>query len=160
MGEQFGVSRTPIRKALQQLMHEGLLEGRPNTGVKVAVARPADAICDFIVIIRRMVEIFALRIFFNQLTESDFAHWQSILERMRQACVEEDYTAIAKHDIDFHRSIVRRAAAARPGIDLDVARWASTLPFRKRNARIIRMQWRFMKNTWESWKHSRAATSR
>ena len=57
LGEQFGVSRTPIREALQQLMHEGLLEGRPNIGVKVA-ARPADAICDFIVIIRRMIESF------------------------------------------------------------------------------------------------------
>jgi DNA-binding GntR family transcriptional regulator len=108
LGEQFGVSRTPIREALQQLMHEGLLEGRPNTGVKVA-ARPADAICDFIVIIRRMVEIFALRIFFAELTENDFAHWQTILERMREACVAKDYKAIAKHDIDFHRSIVRRA---------------------------------------------------
>src|SRR6476660_9789065 len=101
LGEQFGVSRTPIREALQQLMHEGLLEGRPNTGVKVA-ARPADAICDFIVIIRRMVEIFAVRIFFAELTESDFAHWQGILERMRLACEAGDYKAIAKHDIDFH----------------------------------------------------------
>jgi DNA-binding GntR family transcriptional regulator len=108
LGEKFGVSRTPIREALQQLMHEGLLEGRPNAGIKVA-ARPADAICDFIVIIRRMVEIFALRIFFAELTESDFAHWQAILERMRQSCLIDDYKAIAKHDIDFHRSIVRRA---------------------------------------------------
>jgi DNA-binding GntR family transcriptional regulator len=108
LGEQFGVSRTPIREALQQLMHEGLLEGRPNTGVKVA-ARPADAICDFIVIIRRMIEIFSLRIFFAELKESDFAQWQAILERMRVACVAEDYMAIAEADIEFHRSIVRRA---------------------------------------------------
>jgi DNA-binding GntR family transcriptional regulator len=108
LGEQYGVSRTPIREALQQLMHEGVLEGRPNAGVKVA-ARPADAICDFIVIIRRMVETFALRIFFAELSESDFAHWQAILERMRQACVAGDYKAIAQQDIEFHRSIVRRA---------------------------------------------------
>src|SRR6187401_2271006 len=68
LGEQFGVSRTPVREAPQQLMHEGLLEGRLNTGVKVA-ARPDDDICDFIVLIRRMVETFALRIFFAELTE-------------------------------------------------------------------------------------------
>lgn len=108
LGEQFGVSRTPIREALQQLMHEGLLEGRPNMGIKVA-ARPADDICDFIVLIRRMVETFSLRIFFAELKESDFAEWRAILERMRSACVAEDYKAIAEHDIEFHRSIVRRA---------------------------------------------------
>jgi DNA-binding GntR family transcriptional regulator len=108
LGEQFGVSRTPIREALQQLMHEGLLEGRPNIGVKVA-ARPDDAVCEFIVVIRRMVETFALRIFFSDLNETDFAHWRSILDRMRVACVGEDYKAIAETDIEFHRSIVRRA---------------------------------------------------
>lgn len=108
LGEQFGVSRTPIREALQQLMHEGLLEGRPNIGVKVA-ARPADAICDFIVLIRRMVETFALRIFFAELNETDFAHWRAILERMRSACEAEDYKIIAETDIEFHRSIIRRA---------------------------------------------------
>jgi DNA-binding GntR family transcriptional regulator len=108
LGEQFGVSRTPIREAIQQLMHEGLLEGRPSTGVKVA-ARPADTICDFIVLIRRMVETFALRVYFDELSDADFAHWRAILERMRTACVDDDYMAIAEHDIEFHRSIVRRA---------------------------------------------------
>ena len=108
LGKQFGVSRTPIREALQQLMHEGLLDGRANTGIKVA-SRPADIVCDFIVLIRRMVEIFAVRLFFDQLTEDDFIQWRAILERMRSACVAEDYAAIAEHDIEFHRSIVRRA---------------------------------------------------
>jgi DNA-binding GntR family transcriptional regulator len=108
LGEQFGVSRTPIREALQQLMHEGLLEGRPNTGIKVA-ARPADIICDFIVLVRRMVEIFSVRLFFDELNEEDFTQWRAILERMRSACVAGDYAAIAEYDIEFHRSIVRRA---------------------------------------------------
>lgn len=108
LGEQFGVSRTPIREAIQQLMHEGLLEGRPNTGVKVA-GRPDDVICDFIVLVRRMVETFALRLYFSELAETDFVHWRGILERMRIACEAGDYMAIAEQDIDFHRSIVRRS---------------------------------------------------
>src|SRR4029079_4978644 len=68
LGEQFGVSRTPIREALQQLLHEGILEGRPNTGLKVA-RRPTDSVCEFIVVIRRMVEIFAVQLFFDERTE-------------------------------------------------------------------------------------------
>lgn len=108
LGEQFGVSRTPIREALQQLMHEGLLEGRPNIGVKVA-NRPPEAVCGFIVAVRRMVETFALRTFFAQINDADFAQWSTILQRMRTACGAEDYRAIAEADIEFHRSIVRRA---------------------------------------------------
>jgi DNA-binding GntR family transcriptional regulator len=108
LGEQFGVSRTPIREAIQQLMHEGLLEGRPSTGIKVA-AKPDDVVCNFIVVVRRMVETFSLRLYFDQLNETDFAHWHSILERMRISCEAGDYMAIAEHDIEFHRSIVRRS---------------------------------------------------
>lgn len=108
LSEQFGVSRTPIREAIQQLMHEGLLEGRPNIGVKVA-ERPDDVICDFIILIRRMVETFALRLYFHELTESDFTYWKSILEQMRLACETGDYMSIAERDVEFHCSIVRRA---------------------------------------------------
>jgi DNA-binding GntR family transcriptional regulator len=108
LGEEFGVSRTPIREALQQLTTEGILEGRANTGVKVA-PRPTDEMCDLIVSIRRTIEAFAVRSFFADLGEADFAHWNAILKRMRTACVAKDYAAIAELDIEFHRSIVRRA---------------------------------------------------
>lgn len=116
---RFGVSRTPIREALQQLAQEGLLEGRPNVGVKVA-RRPPDAIRDLVVPIRRSVEEFALRSFFADIGPSDYRQWAEILERMREACVARDFAAVAEHDVAFHRSIVQRAGLR----DLDLI-WAS-----------------------------------
>ncbi len=118
---RFGVSRTPIREALQQLTHEGLLEGRPNAGVKVA-HRPPDAIRELVVPIRRRVETFALRSFFSDLNEADFDQWNRILAALRAACEAGDYAAIAEQDIEFHRSIIRRAKQR----DLE-SLWASLL---------------------------------
>ncbi len=108
LGEKFGVSRTPVRAALQQLLHEGILEGRPNIGLKVA-RQPSDAMCQLVTEIRRTIESFAVESFFGSLTDADFAHWHAILERMRVACLARDFALIAECDIEFHRSIVRRA---------------------------------------------------
>lgn len=108
LGKKFGVSRTPVRAALQQLLHEGILEGRPNIGLKVA-QRPSDAMCQLVTEIRRMIESFAVETFFGSLTDADFAQWNVILDRMRVACEARDFPLIAECDIEFHRSIVRRA---------------------------------------------------
>jgi DNA-binding GntR family transcriptional regulator len=119
--ERFGVSRTPIREALQQLTFEGLLESRPNAGARVAPP-PTDAIRQLVVPIRRTVETYALRAIFPILTEADYHIWESILERMRHACLKADYSKIAEQDIAFHRSIVARAGQK----DLD-AIWISLI---------------------------------
>jgi DNA-binding GntR family transcriptional regulator len=106
--ERFGVSRTPIREALQQLMHEGLLEGRPNTGLKVA-KRPPNALRELVIPIRRSVEIFALRSYFSHIQEADFVKWNTILAKLKAACEAGDFASIAEYDIELHRSIVQRA---------------------------------------------------
>jgi DNA-binding GntR family transcriptional regulator len=108
LAKRFGVSRTPIREALQQLTTEGLLDGQRHVGVKVA-HRPLDSIRELVVPIRRSVETFALRSFFSSITEQDFVKWNAILDKMRVACLADDFPTIAEQDIAFHRSIVRRA---------------------------------------------------
>ena len=49
LARELGISRTPIREALQQLTCEGLLDGRRNAGVKVA-RRPPDSIRELVVL--------------------------------------------------------------------------------------------------------------
>lgn len=115
---RFGVSRTPIREALRQLIQEGLLDGKPNSGVTVS-KRPPDAVRDLVVPIRRTLESYALRAFFDQI-DDDYRVWEEILGRMRAACIESDFHSIAEHDIAFHRAIVCRARL--PDIE---AIWAS-----------------------------------
>lgn len=106
--DRFGVSRTPIREALAQLSHEGLLESSPHRGVRVAPT-PPDSVRELIVPVRRTLESFALGLIFDQLTDEDFRAWDAILAELKAACKAKDCNATVRCDIAFHRSIIRRA---------------------------------------------------
>ena len=108
MVSRFKVSRTPIREALHQLVQEGVLEAKPNHGVRVA-SEACDAMNELVVSIRRMIETFALRSCYDELNEEDFRQWEEILDRLADACRERDYAEIAGLDIEFHRAIILRA---------------------------------------------------
>jgi DNA-binding GntR family transcriptional regulator len=108
LSSRFGVSRGPIREALQQLTYEGILTGVPNRGVRVAPAAP-DVVRELIVPIRRTIEIFAMRQFVDEISEEDLDFWEAILGRLRSACERKDFADIAEQDVAFHRSILSRA---------------------------------------------------
>ena len=105
---RFGVSRGPVRDALLQLAQEGWLILEPYCGAKVASPAPEN-ILPLIRAQRRMVEGFALRLFFEAVTPGDLAAWDEILEKMRRSCERDDYPAIVLQDIALHLSFMERA---------------------------------------------------
>ncbi|MGI9457971.1 MAG: GntR family transcriptional regulator [Aeoliella sp.] len=104
--DRYRVSRTPVREALIQLEQEGLIEMVPNCGARVAHAAP-DAVQDFLIPVRSVIEVFALRMGFDKITDATFQAWEAILERMREACQANDLGALASADIAFHRSVIQ-----------------------------------------------------
>jgi len=108
LSSRFGVGRGAVREAVQKLASQGLLISRPNRGAVVAPEAPRE-IRNLIVPIRRTVEVYALRLVFDELAEPDFAAWGAVLDRMREACARRDFLAVAEADLAFHRLLLERA---------------------------------------------------
>ena len=108
LAKRFSVSRGPIREAIQQLAWEGVVETDRNKGALVSTSAPNE-ITELIIPLRCTIEKYAIRLYFDQLTEDDFLVWETILKKMKQACEVNDFALISEHDIAFHRSLVTRA---------------------------------------------------
>ncbi|WP_165250237.1 GntR family transcriptional regulator [Paludisphaera soli] len=108
ISSRFGVGRGLVREAVQKLSSQGLVISRPNRGAVVAPEAPRE-IRNLIIPIRRTVEVYALRLVFDELDDADFAAWDAVLGRMRDACARRDFHAIAEADLAFHGRLLQRA---------------------------------------------------
>jgi hypothetical protein len=108
LSRRFQTGRGIVREAVQRLSVEGLIQTRPNCGAVVAPEAPK-LIRNLIVPIRRTVEAFALELVFDSLNNEDFQVWESIIDRMRAACLTADHHELAELDIAFHRYLIDRA---------------------------------------------------
>lgn len=108
LAERFEVSRAPIREALKQLAHEGMVESKPNCGMRVAPSS-SKSMQELVIPLRQTVETFALRSIFDNLNDEDFAEWEALLSEMKAACEEQDFLQLTELDIKFHQSIVARS---------------------------------------------------
>lgn len=104
-----GVSRTPVVNALKLLENDGLVEIQPRRGTFVTELTARD-VADLFEI-REMIELYAAEQLFKSERYDDVLHQvQSLLERMRNAISEGDYTdydAFISEDRDLHTTIVR-----------------------------------------------------
>ena len=95
LASSFGVSRGPVREALQRLIQEGLLRSEPHRGVFVPVMTDEDI--DDVYLAREALEIAAVRrIASTGRSASAFKALDSIVRAMRKAADAGNWQAVAE----------------------------------------------------------------
>ena len=112
LANSFGVSRGPVREALQRLIQEGLLRSEPHRGVFVPVMTPADV--DDIYLVREAIETTAVRRIANMSrATSAYKTLDKIVRAMEAAEKADDWNTVASRDLDFHTALVAAAESPR-----------------------------------------------
>jgi DNA-binding GntR family transcriptional regulator len=120
LATQFGVSRGPVREAMQRLVQEGLLRSIPHRGIFVVELTEADVrdIYDA----RLAVESAAvLAIMRRPDVEKVARRLDTVVARMAAAAERGDGAALSRGDLAFHELLVAQSGSVR------LQRMASTL---------------------------------
>jgi DNA-binding GntR family transcriptional regulator len=97
---RYGVSRTPVREAVQRLAEEDLVEVRPHSGTFVSKIDFAVAEEGFV--IRRALEIESVRRCAERVTPEGVARLDSLVRRMRDILRQEALGDYLEVDDAFH----------------------------------------------------------
>lgn len=111
ISEQLGVSRGPVREALQRLVQEGLLINTLNRGVCVVDISVTDLLDVYTA--RRAVEREAFLIVFRAKPATLFEKLRKVINGMAKAAASGDYRAAANLDIKFHTLVVEASGSPR-----------------------------------------------
>ena len=112
LARQLGVSRGPLREALQRLIQEGLLRSRPHRGVFVPELTDADRADIYFA--REAIETAALnRIIETGLAAQVAAALAGHVKEMVTALDEDDWSLAIDHDLGFHTRLVNAADSPR-----------------------------------------------
>jgi len=95
-----GVSRTPIREALQRLQHEGLIYVIPKQGIVVRELTMSDAFQ--MLEMRYVVERHLIHQSIITLDEQDFVQLQCIIDEQMTVAEKRDYANYLLLDQKFH----------------------------------------------------------
>ncbi|HEX4896960.1 MAG TPA: GntR family transcriptional regulator [Candidatus Limnocylindrales bacterium] len=111
LAERFGVSRGPVRDALQELARAGLAIDLPRRGTFVSSLTERDL--GEVYEIRRAIEEAAVRLTVERASEADVASMFEALEAAEAAYGNDDLAAAWDADMAFHRSYCRLSGNGR-----------------------------------------------
>uniref|UniRef100_A0A7C3ANX0 FAD-dependent oxidoreductase n=1 Tax=Thermorudis sp. TaxID=1969470 RepID=A0A7C3ANX0_9BACT len=106
-----GVSRTPVKEALERLAQDGLVTMLPNRGAYVAILRWEDV--EEIYQMREMLEGLATRLAAARMDDELLARLRDLLQQGESAVRRRDIEAHIKIDLEFHRLIRARGGNRR-----------------------------------------------
>lgn len=119
-----GVSQTPVREALKQLVADGLLEHVPYRGIRVVTLSIEDA--EDLYASRAVLEPMAARHAARQITPEELRELASLNERMLACEVPARLKEYRDLNRRFHESIV--AASRRPFLTRTLGNFWSAFP--------------------------------
>ncbi len=111
LAAQLGVSRGPLREAMQRLVQQGILRSEPHRGVFV-VELTADDVTD-IYLARSAVESAACRIVLRRHPARTADRLAAACAAMAAAAGEGDPRALAAADMELHQILIAEAGSPR-----------------------------------------------
>ena len=107
LAREFGVSRTPVREALQQLTAIELIDFEPHHGAVVARLTTDDILAIYVV--REALEGVSARLAAMRATAADCAALEGILSQMEERALQNDAIGLANLNLSFHAELRRVA---------------------------------------------------
>jgi len=112
LANSFGVSRGPVREALQRLVQEGLLLSEPHRGVFIPVLTDDDVLDIYLA--REALESAAVRtIVANDNSAAASRALDRYVTQMEEAEAAGDWAAVGTHDLEFHVALVDASGSPR-----------------------------------------------
>jgi DNA-binding GntR family transcriptional regulator len=111
LAARFGVSRGPLREAMQRLVQEGLLRSERNRGLFVVTLTPDDV--RDIYTARAAVERAAASLILRRDPGQAAARLGKVHREMKKAALRTDYPAVSDADLRFHETLVAASASSR-----------------------------------------------
>jgi DNA-binding GntR family transcriptional regulator len=106
-----GISRTPVREAINRLAKEGLVESFPQRGAFVIQVSGEDVFELFL--IRENLEGLAACLAATKMSEKDLAKLESAVEGFSEPFDEKEIRRYAREDFKFHQAVVQFSEAQR-----------------------------------------------
>jgi len=104
LAARLGVSRNPVREALQALAGEGFVEILPRRGAVVAQLTPEQA--EDLFDVRTALEPLAARLAARRRDDDGVERLREILRRARRATDAQELDLLASYNTDFHSLVV------------------------------------------------------
>lgn len=107
LAKEFGISRTPVRAAMQELANGGILESRINCNTTVAQWNDEKILQ--LEIVRTDLENLAAKLAIIYGSNNDFREMHIHSEACYKASLNNDICTLLKEDVAFHMEIARIA---------------------------------------------------
>jgi len=106
VAKKFGVSRFPVRDALQKIVEQGLLKKKPRSGVVVNVF--SKAYIENLYDTRKILEVAAIKMVIKKINKEDIFKLKKINEEYKKALIKNDIKKAGALNDSFHINLINK----------------------------------------------------